>query len=904
MTYRRLEIDRAYQTTCEWILQHRSYLIWTTNKQELLWLKGKPGSGKSTLLTFIYREYTRGPACKRAIYLDFFFHARGAPLQKTPEGMFRSLLHQVFKQCPAVRSHVRATFEEKKSLSEPGKDWRWHARELEDLLFNAIIQAAESYAITIFIDALDEAGAEVARELMAFFHRLKDETAVRNGDLKICISCRHYPVIPRSVCLEICVENENRRDISTYVINTLIPGSFDENSNLELTDQWHALAKDVIDKASGVFQWAKLVVPLINQLRHEGESISYIKERLAEVPNGLEEIYEHVLTNLIEAQNRPRTLLMMQWICLAVRPLSVRELRFAMASDYIESHELMHSCRDGYVLREDDERTERLIISLSGGLAEVKYHVDENYEDKFDGSEGGERHTTVQFIHQSVNDFLLSHGLEILAAVSRWEFSTQNPRLSESISNKKILGHCHQRLLRSCINYLKLKEVIKIVQDEFSTASWYERKPLRARFPFLDYATVSWVSHAQQAEKLDVLQQGLIQQFRSLSGEALKNWVHVYGIIYKYGPRCPQAGSTLLHIASSSNLQSTVHVLLEEGTDVDKVDGLGNTALHHAARWGHQELVSTLLNAKAKIDLENNDEKTPLMMAVDNGHVEIVKLLLHRGADVHIRTGLSGNALQAAARYGAVGTVQILLKAGADVNAQAGFDGNALQAAAVYGRDIVVERLLEAGADVNAQGGVFGNALRAASLKGYDLIVQRLLKAGADVNVQGGNNGNALQVASDMGHDIVVQRLLEAGADVNAQGGKYGNALQIASYRGHNTIFQRLFESGADVNAQGGFYGNALQAASSNGHDIIVEQLLGAGADVNAQGGAYDTALVAASFKKHDFIFQRLLEAGADIAVLSDEEQARAARFRQQKFSEQVQLLKFGWGYVDWGQTA
>ena len=814
MTYRRLEVDRAYRNTCEWILEHKSYLNWTINERELLWLKGKPGSGKSTLLAFIYQEYTRRPACKRAIYLDFFFHARGAPLQKTPEGMFRSLLHQVFKQCHAVRPRVRAAFEEKRPFGEPGKDWRWHARELEDLLFNAIIRAAESYAITIFIDALDEAGAEVARELMAFFHRLRDEAIARNGNLKICISCRHYPVIPRSVCLEICVENENRKDISTYVFNTLVPGGFNEDSKTELTDQWHALAKDVIDKASGVFQWAKLVAPLINQLRQEGESFSYIKERLSEVPKGLEEIYEHILTNLIEAQNRPRTLLMMQLICLAVRPLSVRELRFAMASDCIESDELMHSCRDEYTLREEDERTKRLIISLSGGLAEVKYRHYQNKDDESENDENKDKEsedyrsvvdengTTVQFIHQSVNDFLLSHGLGILAAVSRWEFSARNPRLDGSISNKQILGYSHQRLSRSCINYLKLKEVIKTAQDKFHvtheerTVLEFERIALRARFPFLNYAATSWVSHAEQAENLDVLQQDLIQLFSSHSGEAFKTWIQLYRFIDIYSPRCPEVGSTLLHIASSSNLQSVTQVLLEEGTEVDEVDGRGNTALHHAARLGHQELVNTLLNAKAKIDSENDNEETPLVMAVVNGHVEIVKLLLHRGADVHLRIGDSGNALQAAAAYSTVGVIQILLEAGADVNAQSG-----------------------------------------------------------------GYHGNALQAASINGRDIVVQRLLDVGADVNAQGGNYGNALQAASYKGNDVIVQRLLEVGADVNAQGGYYGNALQAASINDNYSVI---------------------------------QRLLEAGADITVLSHKEQARAAQFRQQKHSEQVQLGKFG----------
>ena len=584
------------------------------------------------------------------------------------------------------------------------------------MLFNAIIRAVDAYAIVIFIDALDEAGAESANEFMAFFHRLKDEATDRNGNLKICISCRHYPVIIRNLCLEICVESENGKDISIYVLNTLIPGDFLEDSTKNRINQWHALAQDIIDKAVGIFQWVKLVVPLMNQLREDGESLSYIKKRLAEVPKGLKEIYELILTSIIEVHKRPRTLLMMQWICLAVRPLSVRELRFAMASDCIESHESMHSDQDVNNLREEDARMERLITSLSGGLAEVKYHENEDsrsegygskgyrkeddesedFESKDDESKDGESEeyesedseskddkngNTVQFIHQSVNDFLLSYGLRSLAAVSMWQFFAQNPRLSESISDKTILGHSHQRLLRSCINYLRLKEVIKISkisQDEFQVANEKSQSAedesilLQARLPFMDYATRFWVSHAEEAESHKVLQYDLIQQLNSPSGEAWKNWIQAFRVLDRFNWRCLKVGSTLLHIAFSYNFQSVVHVFLEEGTAVDEVDDDGNTALHHAAGRGHQELIIKLLNAEAKIDSQNKHQITPLVKAIRNGYVEIVKLLLHRGADVNIRIGIRGNAFHSAAEIGHVEMVQMLLEAGANVNDQGG----------------------------------------------------------------------------------------------------------------------------------------------------------------------------------------------------------------------------------------
>jgi ankyrin repeat protein/energy-coupling factor transporter ATP-binding protein EcfA2 len=825
MTYRRLEADQAFQNTCTWILQHPSYLAWISKGQELLWLKGKPGSGKSTLLAFICRAYIQRVRPASVIHLDFFFHGRGAPLQKTAEGMFRSLLHQVFMQCPLVRLPVHVAFEKRNQASgEHGKNWEWHPQELKTLFFDALLRAAQSHAITIFVDALDEAGAQVASELTSYFHRLKDEIATRNGDVRICISCRHYPVIPKSPSLEIHVEDENKEDISTYVFGMLIPEGAETDARTNLKNEWRSLAEDVIDKSSGVFQWAKLVVPLITKLRLEGESLSYIKQRLAEVPKSLEEVYAHILENIIDARNRPRTLLMMQWICLAVRPLSVTELRFAMASDCLESHQSLHSSYKADVLIEDDRHMKKLITTLSGGLAEVTCNQSENWSGNY------EIRTTVQFIHQSVNDFLISSGLRNLASNSSWDLPTRDSGLCLDALNRNILSHSQQRLSRSCVNYLKLQEVVEFIPNEIHLAGFRTlcSQRIQQRFPFVKYATNSCFFHAQKAESLDVVQQDPVQRLSPKCRDGFAYWIKIYRLVNEFHHARPVAGSTLLHIASRLNLLGTVQALLEKGVPINEKDDRGNTALNYAAGWGHQDLVKTLLKSNAEVNTKNGENFTALLTAAANGHVGIVKLLMHHGASIHIQDRMSPSALHVASATGSKRLVRMFL---------------------------------EAGADVNAQGGSCGNALMEASRAGHDIIVQELLVAGADVNAQGGRYGNALQVASYVGDDIIVQQLLEAGADVNAQGGEYGNALQAASYGGHDIIVQRLLEAKADVNAQSGYFGNALQAASCAGHDVIVQRLLEAGADVNARGGEYKTALRAAFKKNHKVIGQRLLKA-------------------------------------------
>jgi nucleoside phosphorylase len=56
---RRINIEPAYDKTCEWFLQSSSYLKWQDSEQlpahhGFLWIRGKPGAGKSTMMKYLY----------------------------------------------------------------------------------------------------------------------------------------------------------------------------------------------------------------------------------------------------------------------------------------------------------------------------------------------------------------------------------------------------------------------------------------------------------------------------------------------------------------------------------------------------------------------------------------------------------------------------------------------------------------------------------------------------------------------------------------------------------------------------------------------------------------------------------------------------------------------------------
>ena len=110
MDFRRATIEPAHTRTCQWIFEEEAFSKWRdaafrATNHGFLWIKGKPGSGKSTLMKCILNHITsHAPECN---IISFFFNARGESLERSTEGCYRSLLHQMLKAFPKLRTSIR-----------------------------------------------------------------------------------------------------------------------------------------------------------------------------------------------------------------------------------------------------------------------------------------------------------------------------------------------------------------------------------------------------------------------------------------------------------------------------------------------------------------------------------------------------------------------------------------------------------------------------------------------------------------------------------------------------------------------------------------------------------------------------------------------------------------------------
>ena len=757
--------------------------------------------------------------------------------------MLRSIAYQLVKKDDTLFDQFFNTFRDKHIISQ-GREWEWQPRELKKFITSVII-GWKSKPLLLLVDALDECNKVDMDDAVKFLESLSIHANKSGTTLRICLSRRHYPHSRIAKSLELIVENneDHREDIATYI-------------RAKLVKRDAGIEAEIKKKANGIFMWVVLVVELLNKaiFKVRGKKKA-MQDALEKIPGELEEVFRVMFNE--DDGDMAETVLMLQWVLFTQRPLTPVELYAAVeAGDtglWSQSSDIDH------------DSIQQSIEHLSKGLIEIRSGVG----------------ATVQFIHLSVNDFLL-----------------RNKRLQtlDQALEPDPVTTSHRRLWACCWSHIR---------QVSSTGTKEAYKELLRNYPFLRYAADHILDHAEK-----ILDEGAVRQasvtiekwLRDGSSwfEWWKNFLSATRAPVEHAYLADNMDAGLLYMLSLRGYKSLVKCMLaedsEEGVEVAEVNAQGGqygNALQAASARGELRIVELLLKAGADVNAQGGEYGNALQAASARGKQQIVELLLKTGADVNAQgsygnalqaasaegeqqiaelllkagvdvdaQGSYGNALHAASLQGEQQIVELLLKAGADVNAQGGEYGNALQAASVQGEQQIIELLLKAGADVNAQGGEYGNALQAASLGGKQQIVELLLKAGADVNAQGGEYGNALQAARDQ---QIAELLLKAGADVNAQGSYFGNALQAASWRGKQQIVELLLKAGADVNTQGGEYGNALQAASAGGKQQIVELLLKAGVDVNIQGGYYGNALQAASAEGKQQIVELLLKAGADV---------------------------------------
>lgn len=382
----------------------QSFLKWLRSGDGIYHISGKAGSGKSTLVKFLCQELRlineleQWVGDKKLVFASFFFWASGDRLQRSLEGLYRSLLFEILSQCPEL---VEKVFPEQwaKMKSNPTK---WEGMPF---LFSELRQAMETittecsfphHRFFFFIDGLDEYEGD-STDHLTLAKSLQKWSVL--ADMKLCVSSRPHTefldVFDSN--LQMHLHHLTRADIELFTM-----AMFEKETNFDNTNEGcRDIVRDIVDSADGVFLWVRLVVrSLLDGFRHR-YPVAHLKQKLEKMPRELDLLFDRIFNsiNLGDREKSDKMLL------LAATYPNLNVLMFSWLDDLEDSDFPFSAPVKAYSDVEIRDRHDVVRLQLDGlckGLLEITENgraIPSQIKDIYFDYE-------VQFFHRTVRDYV------------------------------------------------------------------------------------------------------------------------------------------------------------------------------------------------------------------------------------------------------------------------------------------------------------------------------------------------------------------------------------------------------------------------------------------------------------------------------------------------------------------
>ncbi|OBT95600.1 hypothetical protein VE01_05937 [Pseudogymnoascus verrucosus] len=402
----------------------------------------------------------------------------------------------------------------------------------------------------------------------------------------------------------------------------------------------------IMEYSDGVFMWVTLVLRDLEQCIDKGGYTKLtLHTRLRSLPKelgGKDGFYRAMVDSLLDEykedqEHQELGQRILAWVTFAERPLSVTELRDALA---IPSG-LDRTDLSTYILEDNrPHKLERAILSFCGGLVEVR--------DSHDGR-------TVQLIHQTAREFLLHKDklagpyrlehvqgvMEIAMACCRYLSIVFRPDLPLGEANAVLpeaeIIECHlsgkSLLIYALVNFQTHLDDLgsndEKVRNEFMD---FVKLLIMRSSSFASLLLGQWIQALKWPSRLHVDETSARLYLHSLLLCAAETGNREVAAVLL------SLRSDLLHIVASIAAANEdayedsggLELLLNMGADFNAKDTVGRTPVSYAAGNGLNRNTSLLLKNKAEPNLKDRAGRTPLSYASENGHEASVRLLLER----------------------------------------------------------------------------------------------------------------------------------------------------------------------------------------------------------------------------------------------------------------------------------
>ncbi|KAI9796740.1 MAG: Ankyrin repeat domain-containing protein 44 [Piccolia ochrophora] len=897
--------SRRQENAGQWLLKTDLFVQWLERSSpSALWCPGAPGTGKTVMASIVIDHLQRRVA-KEGHGIAYFYCDYQDQGHQTASNVLAAIIKQLVIRKPTALEPVEELFD-----NLHGERKNPTLAQLESALYSVCHHFNQTFLI---IDALDECDLAQRKQLFPVFQGLQKASG------KLFVTSRpHAQDIARFFAVDAKIPIEASEDDMRRFIEKQIDD--DEDLMDLLTDDLRDnIISTIPGRARGVFLIAVLQIRRIcDQM-----TIREVKRALDTMPVGLVEMYEETMARISRQSSKRKELAMriLGWVCHAKRPMSVEELRHALAVDYDPKQSVPPRSLD-----EENLLRQTMLIDVCAGLVTIE-----------------QESKVIRLVHYTAQEY----------------FDGQSSTLFPNAATQAA---------GTCLTYLLF--------DEFRSGPCPDSETLgerRQKYEFLDYAAFHWGDHVRGPLETRFMSMILtlleddkrscaVAQIQARCEREFFRWCNMFGDV-------PE-GFEPLQAAASQGLDSVVTLLLERSEDgvqmnhalaesrrgkesmmlrrgdddvqtddalitFKRVNGstLPRESIEDAQRskdvqkdvHDHQANDVPFDDDVQGIDgvqlandapsnetifksrrVERNDStfKTAAHWAAWRGHRSTLQILLDTGIEVHIRSADGFTLLDAACDQGREEAVDLLLERGFDKNNR-GFGGHtALLTAAQMGRDVLVQKLLDRGAEWNSPSAFGETPLLMAAANGHIGIVRVLLDLGLDATSANGCGNTPLHCAAFYGHRIVVEQLLQVGAHINATSDTGETPLHKAASQGHNDVVQLLLERDADVHAKSNnevkslspMIGSAgrcvprkvhlqtcevgctpLLLAATHGHDTTIGLLLDKGAVIDARSPDLRTALCMASQGSHEWMgkshlpaVQLLLQRGAEVDAVDE----------------------------------
>lgn len=302
-------IPNAYPTTFEWVFDKQnpqnSYLLeWLEKGSEIFWITGKPGAGKSTFIKFVADSPETETALRKwagqskPLIGCHYFWSSGTSIQRSSDGLLRSLLHDIFYEAPELfpeacpRRWKRAISSDSSKMATGSA---WSCSELCQTLYSVVKKAKSSFSFCFFIDGLDEA------YMKDNDNELCDTmiTLSTCPNVKLCISSRPWNKFTEYFGNRptMSIHELTRNDIRNFTQHELSShprwgGLTNEHGMRD------GLVVEIVQRAQGVFLWVVLVVRQLQEGLTNYDTSRDLWKRLDRIPDGLTMFFRLIIESV------------------------------------------------------------------------------------------------------------------------------------------------------------------------------------------------------------------------------------------------------------------------------------------------------------------------------------------------------------------------------------------------------------------------------------------------------------------------------------------------------------------------------------------------------------------------------------------------------------------------------